>query len=54
MKQLKRLTQKQKKLLKELYGVKEPSKRFGVHRVTKDGIIFWDKLENKAMDPIRI
>lgn len=54
MKQLKRLTQKQKKLLKELYGVKEPSKRLGVYRVTKDGIIFWDKLESKAMDSIRI
>lgn len=54
MKQLKRLTRAQVILAQKEYGVENPRERFGVHRVTKDSIIFWDKLENKAMNPIRI
>ena len=36
------------------YGVENPRERFGIYRFSKDSVTFWDKLENKAMDPIRI
>ncbi|MDM0819824.1 hypothetical protein QTI12_03305 [Clostridium perfringens] len=55
MKQLKRLTRAQVILAQKEYGVENTRERFGIYRFSKDSVVtFWDKLENKAMNPIRI
>ncbi|WP_283701795.1 hypothetical protein [Clostridium perfringens] len=54
MKRLKRLTRAQAILAQKEYGVENPRERFGIYRFSKDSVTFWDNLENKAMDPIRI